>query len=97
MRVAAHFPRPRSNSGLAFRLYARIQLSDPAAMSNEDGFDRMARAAIRAHRLTALHGTPMMQLLSRLLLLEIGLEIAAKREAGAANDNPETSDASADD
>jgi bacterioferritin (cytochrome b1) len=66
-------------------------------MSNEDGFDRMARAAIRAHRLMALHGTPMMQHLSRLLLLEIGREIAAKREAGAANDNPEASDDAADD
>ncbi|GJE49115.1 hypothetical protein GOFOIKOB_2149 [Methylobacterium tardum] len=66
-------------------------------MSNEDGFDRMARAAIRAHRLMALYGTPMMQHLSRLLLLEIGREIAARREAGAANDNPETSDDAAND
>lgn len=58
-------------------------------MSDEDGFDRMARAAIRVHRLVGSHGTPMMQFLARLLLMEIGAAIAAQGEAGAANDNPE--------
>ncbi|MCJ2134132.1 hypothetical protein MKK69_08665 [Methylobacterium sp. J-026] len=59
-------------------------------MPDDDGFDRMVRAAIRAHRLMGSHGTPMMQLLSRLLLMEIGLALAARCEVDpAANDNPD--------
>ncbi|MBE7203306.1 hypothetical protein ACLBX9_25470 [Methylobacterium sp. A49B] len=62
-------------------------------MPDDEGFDRLADAAIRVHRLTASHGTPAMQLLSRLLLMEIGTEIAARREAdAAANDNPHGSE-----
>lgn len=41
----------------------------------------------------ASHGTPTMQLLSRLLLMEIGLEMAARRDAdAAAHDNPDRPD-----
>ena len=59
-------------------------------MSDEYGFDRMVETAIAAHQLLALHGTSTMQLLSRLLLMEIGTEIAARRDAeAAANDNPD--------
>jgi hypothetical protein len=62
-------------------------------MPDDDGFDRMARAAIRAHRLMASHGTPTLQLLSRRLLMEIGLEMAARRDAdAAAHDNPDRPD-----
>ena len=62
-------------------------------MPDDDGFDRMARAAVRAHRLMASHGTPTLQLLSRLLLMESGLEMAARRDAdAAANDNPDGPD-----
>jgi hypothetical protein len=60
------------------------------AMSDDDGFDRMVEAAIAAHQLLAAHGTSTMRLLSRLLLMEIGTEIAARRDSGtAANDNPD--------
>ena len=63
-------------------------------MPDDEGFDRLADAAIRAHRLAVSHGTSAMQLLSRLLLMEIGVEIAARREAdAAANDNPQETDA----
>ncbi|GJE11649.1 MULTISPECIES: hypothetical protein [Methylobacterium] len=64
-------------------------------MPDDEGFDRLADAAIRAHRLAVTYGTPAMQLLSRLLLTEIGVEIAARREAASAdNDNPNEPDAS---
>ena len=63
-------------------------------MPDDEGFDRLADVAIRAHSLAVSHGTPAMQLLSRLLLMEIGVEIAARREAdAAANDNPQEIDA----
>ncbi|MGH1573966.1 hypothetical protein ACRAWG_29115 [Methylobacterium sp. P31] len=59
-------------------------------MSDDDGFDRMVEAAIGAHQLLVSHGTPTMQFLSRLLLSEIGVEIAARRDAdAAANDSPD--------
>jgi hypothetical protein len=59
-------------------------------MSDEDGFDRMVEAAIGTHQLLVAHGTPTMQLLSRLLLMEVGAEIAAQSDAdAAANDNPD--------
>ncbi|MEE7439971.1 hypothetical protein SAMN02799625_02886 [Methylobacterium sp. UNC300MFChir4.1] len=59
-------------------------------MSDDDGFDRMVEATILAHQLVAAHGTATMQLLSRLLLMEIGTEIAARRDPDpAANDNPD--------
>ncbi|AIQ89821.1 protein of unassigned function [Methylobacterium oryzae CBMB20] len=54
----------------------------------------MVETAIAAHQLLALHGTSTMQLLSRLLLMEIGTEIAARRDAeAAANDNPDVPEA----
>ncbi|MHB2207572.1 hypothetical protein [Methylobacterium sp. CM6257] len=60
-------------------------------MSDDDGFDRMVEATIGAHQLLVSHGTPTMQLLSRLLLTEIGAEIASRRDAdAAANDNPDS-------
>lgn len=50
----------------------------------------MVRAAIRTHQLMGSHGTPAMQLLSRLLLMEIGFAIAARDDDDrAANDNPD--------
>ncbi|MEE7503381.1 hypothetical protein ACLBXO_05040 [Methylobacterium sp. C33D] len=59
-------------------------------MPDDDGFDRMVETTILAHQLVAAHGTATMQLLSRLLLMEIGTEIAARRDADtAANDNPD--------
>lgn len=59
-------------------------------MSDDDGFDRMVEATIAAHHLLVSNGTATMQLLSRLLLLEIGTAIAARRDAdAAANDNPD--------
>lgn len=59
-------------------------------MPDDAGFDRMVRAAIDTHRLLHAHGTPLMKLLSRLLLVEIGREIAARPEGdGPANDNPD--------
>lgn len=59
-------------------------------MSDDDGFDRMVEATILAHQLVVAHGTATMQLLSRLLLMEIGAEIAARRDPDpAANDNPD--------
>lgn len=62
-------------------------------MPDDAGFDRMVRAAIDTHRLLQTHGTPAMQLLSRLLLLEIGREIAARPDGdGPANDNPDASE-----
>ncbi|MEE7451064.1 hypothetical protein MRF4_26555 [Methylobacterium radiotolerans] len=62
-------------------------------MSDDDGFDRMVEAAILAHQLVTAHGTETMQLLSRLLLLEIGTEIAARRGTDpAANDNPDAAE-----
>jgi hypothetical protein len=62
-------------------------------MPDEAGFDRMVRAAIRTHQLICSHGTPAMQLLSQLLLMEVGFEIAARRDGdGAANDNPDAAE-----
>ncbi|MCJ2069844.1 hypothetical protein MKK75_13750 [Methylobacterium sp. J-030] len=62
-------------------------------MPDDAGFDRTVRAAIRTHQLLCSHGTPVMQLLSRLLLIEIGLEIAARQDSGgAANDNPDAAE-----
>ena len=62
-------------------------------MPDDEGFDRLADAAIRVHRHAVSYGTPAMQLLSRLLLIEIGVELAARREAdAAANDNPQGRD-----
>ena len=59
-------------------------------MPDDAGFDRMVRAAIRTHQLMCSHGTPAMQLLSRLLLMEIGFAIAARdADDRAANDNPD--------
>ncbi len=59
-------------------------------MPDDAGFDRMVRAAIRTHQLMGSHGTPAMQLLSRLLLMEIGFAIAARDyDDRAANDNPD--------
>jgi len=59
-------------------------------MPDDAGFDRMVRAAIRTHQLMGSHGTPAMQLLSRLLLMEIGFAIAARDDDDrAANDNPD--------
>ncbi|WP_267358478.1 hypothetical protein [Methylobacterium sp. GC_Met_3] len=53
----------------------------------------MVRAAIRTHQLMCSHGTPAMQLLSRLLLMEIGFAIAARPDDDrAANDNPDEAD-----
>lgn len=58
-------------------------------MPDDDGLDRVADAAIRLHRLTAEFGTPAMQNLSRLLLMEVGAALAAQRDRDeAANDNP---------
>ncbi|MCJ2022361.1 MULTISPECIES: hypothetical protein [unclassified Methylobacterium] len=62
-------------------------------MPDDAGFDRMVRAAIRTHQLMCSHGTPAMQLLSRLLLMEIGFAIAARPDDDrAANDNPDEAD-----
>jgi len=63
-------------------------------MPDDADFDRMVKVAIRAHQLLHAHGTPAMQLLSRLLLIEIGREIAARPDGEVpANDNPdETAD-----
>ncbi|MCJ2140918.1 hypothetical protein [Methylobacterium sp. E-066] len=62
-------------------------------MSEDDGFGRMVDAAIAAHELLLAHGTSTMQLLSRLLLIEVGAEIALRRDAEtAANDNPDDPD-----
>ncbi|MEL6065041.1 MULTISPECIES: hypothetical protein [unclassified Methylobacterium] len=62
-------------------------------MPDDAGFDRMVGAAIRTHALVKSHGTPARQLLSRLLLMEIGFEIAARRDADrAANDNPDAAE-----
>jgi hypothetical protein len=59
-------------------------------MPDDAGFDRMVRAAIRTHQLMCSHGTPAMQVLSRLLLMEIGFAVAARDDDdGAANDNPD--------
>jgi len=59
-------------------------------MPDDAGFDRMVRAAIRTHQLMGSYGTPAMQLLSRLLLMEIGFAIAARDDDDrAANDNPD--------
>lgn len=59
-------------------------------MPEDDGFDRMVRAAIHAHQLLGSHGTPVMQFLSRVLLIEIGRELAMRGESdAAANDNPD--------
>ncbi|MCJ2090922.1 hypothetical protein MKK67_00130 [Methylobacterium sp. J-072] len=53
----------------------------------------MVDAAIAAHELLLAHGTSTMQLLSRLLLIEVGAEIALRRDAEtAANDNPDDPD-----
>jgi hypothetical protein len=58
-------------------------------MPDDDGLDRVADAAIRLHRLTTAYGTPAMQLLSRLLLMEVGTALADRRGTDAvANDNP---------
>jgi hypothetical protein len=56
-----------------------IQPGYCTAMSDDDGFDRMVEATILAHQLVAAHGTATMKLLSRLLLMDIGTEIAARR------------------
>jgi hypothetical protein len=58
-------------------------------MSREDELNRMVEAVIGAHTLLLTYGTPTMQLLSRLLLMEMGVELAARRDGGAANDNPD--------
>jgi hypothetical protein len=71
-------------------LSAGIQLGSCAAMSEDDGFSRLVEAVIATHALLLAHGTPTMQLLSRLLLIEIGAEIALRSDLEtAANDNPD--------
>jgi hypothetical protein len=54
----------------------------------DEWLDRTAEAILTAHRLVIEHGNPRMQALSRLLLMEIGKEIAAgEREHDCANDD----------
>ncbi len=75
---------------IKLRLYPDIRSGYGIAMPDDAGFDRMVRAAIRTHQLVASHGTPAMQLLSRLLMMEIGFEIAARQDGDRpANDNPD--------
>ena len=82
-----------ANRSLSFRLYAWLQLGFRGVMREDEGLDRLADAAIRLHRLAMSYGTPPMQLLSRLLLVELGVELAARRDAdAAANDNPQEPD-----
>ncbi|MCJ2087182.1 hypothetical protein MKK88_14475 [Methylobacterium sp. E-005] len=75
------------------RLYFVGRSRYGVAMPDDAGFDRTVRAAIRTHQLICSHGTPAMQFLSRLLLMEIGLEIAARDDSDrAANDNPDATE-----
>lgn len=54
----------------------------------DEWLDRTAEAILTAHKLITEHGTPGMQALSRLLLMEVGQEIADReRVRGSADDD----------
>ncbi|MCJ2015825.1 hypothetical protein MKK84_00020 [Methylobacterium sp. E-065] len=54
----------------------------------DEWLDRTAEAILTAHRFVIEHGNPRMVALSRLLLMEIGSEIASReREPDCANDD----------
>lgn len=59
-------------------------------MLEDDGFSRLVEAVIATRALLLAHGTPTMQLLSRLLVIEIGAEIALRSDLETTtDDNPD--------